>query len=119
MPARRVSPYQGGPAGTDRALAVPGWVGGWPGAHQTGPRGRSHIPPTPGPCRAFRGPLRWIWDLAVVDPGMSVGPVLPTRYTHPVLPHPYPPWCTHRRPELVHAPHDGRGDHWDMYIWPL
>ena len=39
------------------------------------------------PLQGFRGPLRCTWDLAVVDPGMAVGP----RITHPV----YPPGIPH------------------------
>ena len=112
-----LAPYQGGPAGTDRARPQ-GVVGrGLGRTHQTGPQGRLLLTTHSGPCRAYGARFAVRRTLAVVDPGMSVGPVLPTRYTHLAIPTLYPPGTTTpSHTELMH--HTAvPWDHWRMHIW--
>ena len=78
-------PGQGGPARTDRARRVV----------QEPSRRRTRQDTRPAPIShplqalwAFRGPLRWIWDLPRAVQGRWVVP----RYSHPGTHPVYPPW---------------------------
>ena len=97
--AVRAYPREGWQGHTDRARRVGIWP---PPGHASSPRS----PPTPPPCRGFRGPLRWDLGLPRAAAGWVRTPVLPTRYTHPAT-HPVYPPCLHRLPAtlLLHLPH--------------
>ena len=101
------SPTREGPCrGTDRALAMPGWVGDWAGA-LTVRRGRPQMTTHSGPCRAYGARSAVIWDLAGVGPASELGTGITHPGTHPLYPPVYPPW--YHTPPTVTAMHEYTG----------
>ena len=98
---------RGGVPGTAKRARPQGVVvPGAPGALQ-------QSPPTPGPCRALRGPLRWDclrftrgWVYRYYPPLYP-----PQSHTHPV----YPPWY----PPALHVRHAGTDCSYTRFGMPV
>ena len=120
-PFARGGDREGPCRGTDRARAAGGhraYLGMYIWDTRRG-RSQPCTHPLQPPSRGFRGPLRWCRSGSSARGGWVVPGI-----THPVYPPgPHPGYTPVRVPTtrmsgLVHTA-DGRGDHWDVHIWPF